>query len=428
LEVSPELLWKIGDETILEDIQSYVGRSVDIQLLNLSRTDGVRWKVRVLCELCKDSREVPSKIIEIPEDLQKEAPLHKGLALDSTKTFNAGAFLNSIYHNWSIGKKQRIALRCCHGLFESISFDQRTSTALYPDCAKKVQSQINFLMNILDAIQSEDLKEHIKSQVAKKNTFVFKSKMSDQTSQSPKCRRTTSPERRTTTTTITPATSSPITLTAKKNKLPYEIVKNIFEFANNIICPIVLKINTPLVEGVQRVLILYDPPSPTPRSSIPIWDDGKLGTSSGCKLNLSQLPPEEKIQYIKSLIKLTRNAGEIMTGGRCRSIGLDIKTQTKIITLIVGDPRRRRYYPLRPYNLHFQIRIRGEEMGQIDGHISDTGEVVIDNQGGNYVADFIINSLSSECEGYKFIKSSFFVAAGNVPISEFEASVCIKRY
>jgi hypothetical protein len=32
-------------------------------------------------------------------------------------------------------------------------------------CAKKVQSQINFLMNILDAIQSEDSKKHIKSQV-----------------------------------------------------------------------------------------------------------------------------------------------------------------------------------------------------------------------------------------------------------------------
>jgi hypothetical protein len=107
MEVSPELLWTIRDETTLEDIQSYVGRSVGIQLLNLSRTDCVRWKVRVLCELSKDSREVPGRNnIEVPVNLQKEAPLRNGLTLEKAKIFNAGQFLGGIYHNWSNdGKK-----------------------------------------------------------------------------------------------------------------------------------------------------------------------------------------------------------------------------------------------------------------------------------------------------------------------------------
>jgi hypothetical protein len=72
----------------------------------------------------------------------------------------------------------------------------------------------------------------------------------------------------------------------------------------NIICPMVLKVKTQFVEEVQHAIMLSDPPS----QNATTWDDGKIGTSDGCKLtNLSLTQPT---QYIVSMLKLTLKAAE----------------------------------------------------------------------------------------------------------------------
>jgi len=62
-----------------------------------------QWKVRVIYVLYKQrSREVPpeSALDEIPEDLQQEAPLRRGLTVEGVKTLKTGEFLNSTRNNW----------------------------------------------------------------------------------------------------------------------------------------------------------------------------------------------------------------------------------------------------------------------------------------------------------------------------------------
>jgi hypothetical protein len=73
----------------------------------------VRWKVGLLCELCNNNQEVPTRSgnkFTVPLHLQEKAPLRNGLTCEGTKSFNAGAFLEGIYHNWSDGKKPHTKL------------------------------------------------------------------------------------------------------------------------------------------------------------------------------------------------------------------------------------------------------------------------------------------------------------------------------
>jgi hypothetical protein len=77
------------------------------------------------------------------------------------------------------------------------------------------------------------------------------------------------------------------------------------------ICPMVLKLNTEIVGGIEQALTLYDPlprPPPQPGADI-LWNNGSVGNSIHCSQDLSY---DQINKYIISLVKLIRDAADII--------------------------------------------------------------------------------------------------------------------
>ena len=187
----------------------------------------------------------------------------------------------------------------------------------------------------------------------------------------------------------------------------------------------VLKIATGF-ERVQSALILYDPPSQL--NTRTTWDDGQLGTSVGC--DLSNVLLAQKIQYIHSLIKLTRRAGEIILGQQMYTyILLEIPTPFVEISLYIQP------------NTHFSLIINKlDEKGNtldgfhntkvIHGNINDTG-VYINRNGSDEekeIAENIMEFLVEKCKEKSSSKGKLLISYPNSSYhDEFSASLCIKR-
>jgi hypothetical protein len=92
------------------------------------------------------------------------------------------------------------------------------------------------------------------------------------------------------------------------------------------ICPMVLKLKTQLVNGVQQALTLYEPP-PQPGHNggdDELWNDGYAGNSKNCAKKLSS---DQKDKYVMSLVKLVMKAtNEIHSTCYCAKLTVENPT------------------------------------------------------------------------------------------------------
>jgi hypothetical protein len=205
------------------------------------------------------------------------------------------------------------------------------------------------------------------------------------------------------------------------------------EPSHDTICPLVLKIMTEPADGVESTLILYDPPSSAHRTS---WDDGKLGNSLECKLE--KLSKEEKIQYVLSLIKLTRDAGEIISNGR----------EFSEILLVIGEfyeivlhmkilkENSSKYASKYEFQIEFnrtdipEPHIRYDPIN-VSGTIKDS-EVKFKKREENkldYIADVLTKDyLLEKCKGTQYVRlEKFKIWYPDGEKLKFKATLCIKR-
>ncbi len=185
----------------------------------------------------------------------------------------------------------------------------------------------------------------------------------------------------------------------------------------------VLKIATKVAGGA---LILYDPPSQSKTKTT--WDDGKIGTSKGCRL--SSISPAQQIQYIYSLIKLTRDAGKIILAQQLyMNMNLTIPTPNFWISLTIHPET----YPSTLFNLSIYILevrhpdwLDGNSL-QISGEINDTG-MHIDGEINHLdrIADHITKALAEKCADFSYMKGRLRIEDYSSK-EDYQASLCIKR-
>jgi hypothetical protein len=224
--------------------------------------------------------------------------------------------------------------------------------------------------------------------------------------------------------------SAIVDLIANRKKIPYEILQNIKKFANDIICPMVLKLKIMTDEGDESSLTLYDPPSSAHTTG---WNDGKLGNSFGCKL--TNLSKEEKIQYVTSLIKLTRDAGQIISKGReFAVISLAIGEEIALDIFIIEETSIEYGFNIYLFNgldisnpeiLHDPIEV----FGTIKNSEVKFNKKKREKRKLDYIADVLTKDYLSEgCKGTSYIHLKHFkIVYPNDEELKFKATLCIKR-
>ena len=181
------------------------------------------------------------------------------------------------------------------------------------------------------------------------------------------------------------------------------------------ICPMVLKVKTRNVEGVQHAIILYDPPS----QNTTTWDDGKIGTSDGCKL--TDLLPTEQTQYVVSMLKLMLKAAETIDAERqCNGIHFIFSPDDDFMMAI-----NIALYESTTFRVLMMVK---HILYEFEGEITRNKDVVFSKRDD---VSYIMDTFAKLCIG-NFFEGTLQLVYDNVDNEdadtlEFDANMCIKK-